>query len=162
MLLSRTRRLGVAAARRGGPHPPSGFPAFSRCSSSTDLTRGVIGITVRAAAVLPCIPRGAPFRPCSHVTFSHRSRKHSSWRAPVSDSTAAIDASGSGAAARYRASSSKVITGSQRRSPESTFTFGAMVSTPHSVARFKMRRRTRSELFAVLTCVPRRKRCAAN
>src|SRR2546427_197596 len=54
------------------------------------------------------------------------------------------------------------MTRSRRRSPERTFTFGAVLRTPHSTARLGMRRSTRSELFAVLTCIPSRKRFAAN
>ena len=121
----------------GHTKPSSGFPAASQRDPSTARTRGVIGITLRAAAVLPCVTSIAPLRPLSHVTFSQHKRKHSSGRVPVSASTVAIDASGSGAAARYRASSSGVITRSRRRSPGSTLILGAVLNAAQSTARLR-------------------------
>ena len=104
--------------------PSSGFPAPIQRASRTALTRGVIGTTRRAAAVFPCVTSIAPFRPLSQVTSSHRRRKHASGRVPVSARIVAIDANGSGVAARYFPSSSEVTTRSGRRSPVSTFSFG--------------------------------------
>jgi hypothetical protein len=84
--------------------PSCGFLAEFQRDSRTSRTRGVIGITRRAAAVLPRVINSAPSRPLTQVTSSHPSRKHSSGRIPVSARTEATEASGSGAAARYLAS----------------------------------------------------------
>ena len=51
-----------------------GRPATRQRSSRVVRTRGVIGSTRLAEAVLPCVTSSEPLRPFSHVTFSQRSR----------------------------------------------------------------------------------------
>jgi hypothetical protein len=121
-----------------------------------------MGTWRRAAAVLPCVTSNVPCRPLIHDINSHRSRKHSSGRSPVSASTAAIVARGSRTAERYFASSVLLTTRSRRCSPGRSLIFGTLCKTPHSTARCKMLRRTRSELLAVETWSPRFKRKVAN
>jgi hypothetical protein len=157
----KARRFHVPTTSRSGPYPalyglPDTLPAgFENVSDSG------IGRTRRAAAVLPCVTRSVPCLPFVQVIASQRSRKHSSGRSPVSDNTAATDAKGSGAAARYLASSSNLTTRSRCFSPGNSFTFGMEPSVPHSAAIFSTRRRTRSELLMLLTCRPSVCRCAA-
>lgn len=56
--------------RAGHTKPSSAFLAASQRASRMALSRGVIGITRRAAAVLPSVTSSVPFRPFVHVTFS--------------------------------------------------------------------------------------------
>jgi hypothetical protein len=64
----------------GHTQPSCGFPVASHRDSRTARTRGVMGITRRADAVLPRATSNAPLRPFTHVRSSQRSRKHSSGR----------------------------------------------------------------------------------
>jgi hypothetical protein len=159
MLFGSTCPLRVRADQT---HPSSGLSAAFQRVSSTARTRVVIGSTLRAAVVLPLVTRRTPLRPLSQVTCSHRSWKHSSGRVPVSANNMAIDRSGSDETARYLVSSSLLTTRSRRRSPDMTWSFGAIVITPHSTPKFRTRRRTRIELFTVAICIPCRIRHPAN
>jgi hypothetical protein len=145
----------------GQIQPSSGFPASSHRHSSMDLTRGVIGRTRRAAAVLPWTTKSVPWRPFTQVTASQDSRKHSSGRIPVSANTEAVEARGSEAAARYRFSSSTETTRSLCRSPGNIFICGETSNAPHSTASRKMRLSARRVLFTLDTCILSDCRCAA-
>ena len=52
--------------------PNAGFCACSQRVSRTNRTRGVIGITRRAAMVLPAVTSSVPFLPLSQFKFSQR------------------------------------------------------------------------------------------
>jgi hypothetical protein len=119
-----------ATSRPGHTQPSEGFPAASQRVWRMFLTLGVIGSTRRAAAVFSCVTSRVPCRPLTQLIESQQSRKHSSGRIPVSQSTAAMEPTGSGAAARYLASSPCVITRSLWRSPERSLSLGTASTAP--------------------------------
>lgn len=148
-VLGSTWPLPVGAAHI---QPSRGLPARSQWVSRMTLTLGDIGSTLRAAAVFPWVTSIEPCLPFIQVTDSHRSLKQSSGRIPESTRIVAIEASGSGAAARYLASSVSVITRSRCFSPRSSLIFGAECITPHSTAILRRRRKTRSEELMLEAC----------
>jgi hypothetical protein len=125
----------------GHTQPSVGFPAPFQRLSRTALTLGVIGKTLRAAAVFPWVTKRLPCRPLLQVRASHWSRKHSSGRNPVSTRTSATEQSGSSPAAKYLACSWGVTTRYRCRAPGSILTLGEDATAPHSTARRSVRRR---------------------
>ena len=86
MLLFKTARFNVTTARRGGPYPP--FLRFALVFpvvfSSKSRPAESLAIRVVPPAFFRAVTRKVPCRPFVHVIDSHRSRKHSSVRRPVS------------------------------------------------------------------------------
>jgi hypothetical protein len=63
----------MAATGMRRPHPAlCRLSRLAPSDSRIPLTRGVIGIILRAAAVLPCVTRNVPCRPLDHDRFRER------------------------------------------------------------------------------------------
>ena len=99
-----------------------------------------------------------PFRPPSQLMFSHLRQWHSSGRIPVSKSRRETSCNRGRAAARY---SSLFVWGDDSFAsvlPARNLTLGELLSTPHSTARRRTRRKARRQL---LTELPASRRVAA-
>src|SRR6185437_12014385 len=85
----------------GQTQPSAGDSAFSQRNSRRNLTLADIGITRRAAPVLPLATKMLPFFLSCHLMFSQRSLYASSGRIPVSNCCVIKAASSESAAAKY-------------------------------------------------------------
>ena len=103
-----------------------------------------------AAFDLPCVMRTVPWRPLTHVICSQRILWHSSGLTPVSNSTTETACKSGCAQFRYSSCSCGVNTLSRQCSPARNLTRGAFVSTFHSSASRRTRRRQRRQLFTEL------------